>query len=65
MGDLETEAKKFAGKKQKKVSEIPLTARIYLAGQALTGLLSGGGATRSDEIKRAAYDWADYMLEEK
>ena len=64
MGDLETEAKKFAGKKQKKVSEIPLTARIYLAGQALTGLLSGG-ATRSDEIRRAAYDWADYMLEEK
>jgi len=65
MGDLETEAKKFTGKKQKKVSDIPLTARVYLAGQALTGLLSNGKATRADEVRRAAYDWADYMLEDK
>jgi len=43
----------------------PLTARRYLAGQALAGLLiNSRGASQMADIKRAAYDWADYMLDE-
>ena len=43
-----------------------MSARIYLAGQALSGLLaaSRGGYVRSDEVKREAYEWADRMLED-
>ena len=57
------EAREF---KQTKVpKDKPLTARTYLAGQALAGLLSRGqGFIRLDEIRREAYEWADRMLEE-
>ena len=43
-----------------------MSARIYLAGQALSGLLaaSRGGYVRLDEVKREAYEWADRMLED-
>jgi hypothetical protein len=39
---LEKEAKKFTQQKRKAPATKSLTARIYLAGQALTGLLAGG-----------------------
>jgi hypothetical protein len=43
----------------------PLTARRYLAGQALAGLLvHSRGASQMYDIKKAAYDWADFMLED-
>ena len=43
----------------------PMTARIYLAGQALAGLLaSNSGYVRFEDIRREAYEWADKMLEE-
>ena len=62
---LEDEAKKFAKKKRTTKAMKPLTARRYLAGQALSGLLSGSrGAVQMQDLKRAAYDWADYMLED-
>jgi len=42
----------------------PLTARRYLAGQALAGILSGGrGALNMSEVRRSSYEWADYMLD--
>jgi len=42
-----------------------MTARTYLAGQALAGLLSNRqGFSRLEEIRREAYEWADRMLEE-
>jgi len=61
---LEQEAQEF--RKAKVVEEPPLSARIYLAGQALSGLLaaSRGGYVRSDEVRREAYEWADRMLED-
>jgi hypothetical protein len=61
---LEQEAQEF--RKLKVIEEPPMSARIYLAGQALSGLLaaSRGGYVRSDEVKREAYEWADRMLED-
>ena len=62
---LETEAKKFTVRKRNPRTIKPLTTRRYLAGQALAGLLSvGRGAGRMSEVKRSAYDWADYMLDD-
>jgi len=62
---LEKEAKKFAKQKRKTPENQALTSRIYLAGQALCGLLSGARSSNDmREIKRQAYDWADYMLDE-
>ena len=62
---LELEAKKFTQKKRTSKSMKPLTARRYLAGQALAGLLTNSkGVSQMADIKRAAYDWADYMLED-
>lgn len=64
--NLELEAKEYRQKKKKPLPKIkPLTSRRYLAGQALAGILaSGQGAGRMSEVKREAYDWADYMLED-
>tara|TARA_R100001594_G_scaffold121566_1_gene157462 strand:- start:3759 stop:3989 length:231 start_codon:yes stop_codon:yes gene_type:complete len=43
----------------------PLTARLYLAGQALAGLLaSSQGRARVSDIRYEAFEWADKMLEE-
>jgi|TARA_R110000803_G_scaffold168601_1_gene231647 hypothetical protein len=50
-------------KQAKTPKEKPLTTRRYFAGQALTGLLAAG-AGRADEVKREAYNWADYMLDD-
>ncbi len=49
---LEQEAQEF--RKAKVVEVPPMSARIYLAGQALSGLLaaSRGGYVRSDEVRR-------------
>jgi hypothetical protein len=61
---LEKEAKKFTQQKRKAPAEKNLTPRIYLAGQALGGLLAGARVSNNmREIKRQAYDWADYMLD--
>ena len=61
---LEQEAQEF--RKLKVIEEPPMSVRIYLAGQALSGLLaaSRGGYVRLDEVKREAYEWADRMLED-
>ena len=60
---LEEEAKAYTKKNRPK--EKPLTSRLYLTGQALSGLLaSGRGFGRTEEIKREAYNWADHILED-
>ena len=65
MNNLEQEAKKYTRKKRNPNMIKPLTARRYLAGQALAGILSSGrGALNMSEVKRSAYEWADYMLDE-
>tara|TARA_B100001939_G_scaffold346005_1_gene363845 strand:- start:7684 stop:7887 length:204 start_codon:yes stop_codon:yes gene_type:complete len=64
-GKLEKEAKKFRESKTKTQPK-QITARIYLAGQAMAGLLSNVRGTPSMlDIKREAYDWADYMLDDE
>lgn len=61
---LETEAKKYVQSKRTPKDIKPLTARRYLAGQALAGLLVNSKGSQMSDIKRAAYEWADYMLSE-
>jgi len=61
---LETEAKKYVQNKRTPKDTKPLTARRYLAGQALAGLLVNSKGSQMSDIKRAAYEWADYMLNE-
>lgn len=62
---LKNEAKKFRQTKTKTQPKA-ITARIYLAGQALAGLLSNvRGSPSMLDIKREAYDWADYMLDDE
>ena len=72
---LATEAKHFTQKKRRpKVPTTPsdseantikpLTARQYLAGQALSGLIgSSRGAVHNTDIIIQCYEWADKMLE--
>ena len=65
MSNLEQEAKKYTRKKRNPDMIKPLTARRYLAGQALAGILSGSkGFLNMSEVKRSAYEWADFMLED-
>jgi len=65
MSNLEQEAKKYTRKKRNPDMIKPLTARRYLAGQALAGMLSNSrGALNMSEVKRTAYEWADFMLED-
>jgi hypothetical protein len=65
MSNLEQEAKKYTRKKRNPDMIKPLTARRYLAGQALAGMLSNSrGALNMSEVKRSAYEWADFMLED-
>ena len=65
MSNLEQEAKKYTRKKRNPDMIKPLTARRYLAGQALAGILSGSrGALNMSQVKRSAYEWADFMLED-
>jgi hypothetical protein len=63
--NLEKEAKKFTQQRRKAPATKSLTPRIYLAGQALCGLLAGARSSNDmRDIKRQAYDWADYMLDD-
>ena len=63
--ELENEAKKYTQKKRTPKTVKPLTSRRYLTGQALAGLLPNSrGLTQMSEIKTAAYEWADYMLDD-
>ena len=65
MNNLEQEAKKYTRKKRNPDMIKPLTARRYLAGQALAGMLSNSrGALNMSEVRRSAYEWADFMLED-
>ena len=65
MSNLEQEAKKYTRKKRNPDMIKPLTARRYLAGQALAGMLSNSrGAVNMSEVRRSAYEWADFMLED-
>lgn len=61
---LEEEAKKFQETKNKLSPPKPMTARRYLAGCALAGLLSRAGYGRLEELKQEAYRIADYMLDD-
>jgi hypothetical protein len=64
MSNLEQEAKKYTRKKRNPDMIKPLTARRYLAGQALAGMLSNSrGALNMSEVRRSAYEWADFMLD--
>ena len=66
MSNLEQEAKKYTRKKRNPDMIKPLTARRYLAGQALAGILSGSkGSLNMSEVRRSAYEWADFMLEDE
>lgn len=63
---LEEEAKEFVEQKRgtQKVAPKGCTARQLFAAAALSGLLSRSqGPVRMDEIRREAFEWADYMLE--
>ena len=65
MSNLEQEAKKYTRKKRNPDMIKPLTARRYLAGQALAGILSSSrGALNMSQVKRSAYEWADFILED-
>ena len=61
---LEQEAQEFRDNRLSK--EPPMSPRIYLAGQALAGLLScqRGGYVNFEELRAQAYNWADKMLED-
>ena len=64
--NLAEEAKKYTNKKRTPRTLKPLTSRRYLAGQALAGMLSNSrGALNMSEVRRSAYEWADFMLEEE
>ena len=64
-GNMEQEAKDFKKKKVTAKSLKPLTSRRYLAGQALTGLLArSNGYVNMEVLRREAYEWADFMLDE-
>ena len=63
--EIEEEAKKFMEAKRSGVENTDFGLREYYAGQALAGLLSRSqGLLRMSEIKREAFEWADFMLEE-
>tara|TARA_B100001093_G_scaffold441846_1_gene443250 strand:+ start:1178 stop:1387 length:210 start_codon:yes stop_codon:yes gene_type:complete len=62
--DLAEEAKRYTDKKITAKKLKPLTSRRYLAGQALSGILSNSrGSLNMYEVRRSAYEWADFMLE--
>ena len=64
-GNLQEEAKNFKKRKVTAKSFKPLTSRRYMAGQALTGLLArSSGYVNREVLRREAYEWADFMLED-
>ena len=66
LNSLEEEAKKYSQKMIKPpLKAKPLTSRRYLAGQAMAALLSRSNSPmHKGDLKREAYEWADFMLEE-
>lgn len=66
---LKEEALKFQAVAKKKPPSSPIrqmTPRVYLAGMAMSGLLARPqGPMRMQEVKREAYQWADFMLSEE
>lgn len=66
--DLEKEAKDFTKKSSstsKTTKEEPLTSRQHLAGLVLAGLLARSqGLVSMADLRKEAYQWADYLLEE-
>lgn len=62
---LAEEAKKYSKRKHTSKTMKPLTSRRYLAGQALCGILaSARGSFRMEDVRRQAYEWADFMLDD-
>lgn len=63
---IEVEAQKFTEEKKATLPPPkPLTSRRQLAGLAMVALLlKSQGPVRKEDIRREAYEWADYMLEE-
>ena len=62
---LEQEARAFRENKNPPPKPKPLTSRIYLTGQAMSGLLARSqGSVRMEDIKREAEAWADFMLKD-
>lgn len=61
---LEKEAREFRKKKSPPARAQQLNARIFLAGVAMNALLvrQTGYTVRREDIKREAYEWADYFL---
>jgi hypothetical protein len=63
--NIQEEAKNFKKRKVTTKSLKPLTSRRYVAGQALSGLLArSNGSVNMEVLRREAYEWADFMLEE-
>ena len=63
--NLQEEAKNFKKRKVTAKSLKPLTSRRYMAGQALTGLLArSSGYVNREVLRREAYEWADFMLDD-
>ena len=61
---LEQEAQEFRKRKNPPLKPKPMSSRIYLAGQAMSALLARSqGMVRKEDIKKEAYEWADFMLE--
>ena len=62
---LQEEAKDFKKRKVTAKSLKPLTSRRYMAGQALSGLLArSNGYVNMESVRREAYEWADFMLDD-
>lgn len=63
---LEVEAKQFVEKKANNLQPPkPMTARRQMAAMMAAALLArSSGAVQMSDIKREAYAWADYMLED-
>ena len=63
--NIEVEAKDFKKRKVTAKSLKPLTSRRYMAGQALSGLLArSNGYVNMESVRREAYEWADFMLDD-
>jgi|AntRauMFilla1563_2_1112583.scaffolds.fasta_scaffold00968_6 hypothetical protein len=62
---IEEEAKAFLEQKNPPTKPKPMTSRVYLTGQAMSGLLARTqGPVRMEDIKREAEAWADFMLKD-
>lgn len=66
---LKEEASKFKAVVKKKTPPPKIrqmSPRVYLAGQALTGLIARHqGQMRMEELRREAFQWADFMLSDE